>query len=164
MRVAALEGPVTVPLWGWAIVAFLAVRLLGGPTSVRGWPYHDDLMGVVWGEGATAPAGWNPEDNGIYIDPQCRYVLEGRGFLPDGGITGEIMFNTLLDNLAEGNSAWAFVWRMDQIGRTPDAIANEIFRQVSPLCFDAGPDGWSPAVTRWYQTLATRIRAGVGGG
>ncbi len=149
------------PFWIWGLALYFVLSTFRHGDAPQN-PEATEL-GLVWGTPRIVPQGWNPSGQWIYMDPDCKWVIEGTGFLGDPNLSEE-RYDSLLGNLEAGNSAWAYVRRLEELGRTPEMIAQTIFFEIAPTCFNRGPARWGPVVTGWYRALLARITAWTGGG
>ncbi|MCH9736094.1 MAG: hypothetical protein K0U78_16335 [Actinomycetia bacterium] len=147
----------------WPLILLAVVMLgLAGAGGASGWARGRNVaeLGSVWGEQPSSPpAGWDPNSNAVYIGSDCSFVLEGRRFLPPVDPKGEFGYATLRDNLAEGNTAWAYVHYLRNTSGMPDENAGErLGREAVGLCGPPyPPGGGNPAIREWIADVRRRV-------
>lgn len=161
-------------LIGAALVAFVLKELFDWHAENATLSWRDDPQaGKVWGAPHELPEGWDPSRNSVWVDPNCEWAIEGLKFLPvwkdahavpygKGGSLVEVLSYSG-PGMPEGdNPAWGLVDKLAEDGVDPKTIADTIFAEAAPLCWDAGPSAWGAGVKAWYADLYERIRQRTG--
>ena len=131
--------------------------------------------GTIWSlPGANIPANFDFGGNGLYIDPNCEFVIEGNLFWPTGFSAGAEEAPTLTAtlNIAPDNSVLGFLdYLIDSQGiRDPYQIGQIVLEEMAPMCAAAPDSTWSPGFASWYQSFVERVsdyidnQFGFGGG
>ncbi len=122
--------------------------------------------GRYWAPPGTSPSfdGFDFGGNGLWIDPECGAVAEGRHFFPHDWATTNTRAeeaSTLAGTLALGrdNTALGFVdYLVDEEGITdPLLVARRILDETSPQCASVSDDSWGEAMRAWYSSLVRRV-------
>ena len=151
----------------------------GRPKAPKPWSRGPGGKGKVFGGGKGKPGEGPPlpEDlpddfdyagNGLYVDPNCEYVIEGNIFWP--GTTGPIYASaeaTTLDSslalFGGKNSILGFVDYLvneQSLGDDPEGIAWTVLEHASPMCTSVEPEGnWGDGLINWYDNFLERIIA-----
>ena len=141
----------------------------GSATDVPGRKPGPSGRGDVWRIDADvpnlpAPAAFDYAGNGLYIDPDCQFVIEGDLFWPDprAFVVVSEQAPTLEEtlNLRDDNTVIGYVdYLVDELGITdPVEIVWRIVAEASPLCADANPEtDWGEAMRIWFNDFLARI-------
>ena len=160
---------------GAALVAFAIKSLIDWKAQGFLLSWRDDPQaGKVWGKPDGLPEGWDPDRNSVWVDPSCEWAIEGRKFLPvwnaevsnlpigRGGSLVEVLDFSGAEMPRGDNPAWGMVDQLASEGLDAKTIADTIFAEAAPLCWDAGPSAWGSGVKAWYADLLARIEARIG--
>lgn len=117
---------------------------------------------------AMIPDWFNQDGNSFWVDPECRFVLEGDWFetrskgWPISAVSEPTLAETLAAPASGGpqwNSVYGFVdYLIDYEGyETPDAIALRVLQDANPLCADIPPAQRSQGLAFWFKSFRDRI-------
>jgi hypothetical protein len=101
--------------------------------------------------------------NGLWIDPECGFVIEGDLFWPKKGAKSyaAIEAPTLDATLAarRDNTVLGFVdYLVDTLGYAhPENVVWEIVKQAAPMCEQVDPAQWGEAMRIWFNDFLRRV-------
>ncbi len=138
------------------------------PSAVPGRPHKGpDGEGDAWVQPDQRDAlpgvtDFDWSGNGFYIDPNCRFVLEGDQFWPDAAAFSVMAIEkpTLGQTLAiEGNSVLGFVdYLINEEGEDdPLEIVWRVVEEASPMCAAVEPEQWSAPMQAWFNDFLDRV-------
>lgn len=139
----------------------------GGGGGSKPKPKKGPGGSTVWGTppGNTLPEGFDPGGNGLYIDPECDFVIEGNLFWPTGSQATCIEAESLEQTLAadpENNVCGFLDYLLGTEGlQQPEDIAWRILEEASPWCASADPSMWGLGLQAWYESFVERVVAYV---
>jgi hypothetical protein len=145
----------------------------GPPSNVPGRPKRGaDGRGWAWRDDADVsklpgPAQFDYGGNGLWIDPECGFVIEGDKFWPrvDQFHIVQISAPTLAATLAlrEDNTVLGFIdYLVDEEGVTdPIAIVWRVLDEAAPMCGQVDPSQWGEALRIWFNDFLERVTAYV---
>lgn len=147
------------------------------PEPPKPWSKGPGGKGKVFGGGKVTPGAGGPplpEDlpadfdyagNGIFVDLNCEYVIEGNLFWPSGGGTifaepGETLeINTKLQG--GKNSVIGYIDHLVNVegfsGDDPEGIAWTVLEAASPMCVSVDPSQWGAGLINWYENFLSRV-------
>lgn len=152
----------------------------GGSDSTNGGalpPSTTDVPGRTKGPGGRGDVWRDPKDvsrlpssgqfdysgNGLWIDPECGFVVEGDLFWPDPDAFVRVMepAPTLEATLSlrDDNTALGFVnYLVEQEGvRDPVDIVWRIVDEAAPMCGQVDPEQWGEAMRIWFNDFLDRV-------
>lgn len=106
------------------------------------------------------PTTFDYGGNGLYIDPNCEYVIEGNFFWPanpDKAYEAETLEAVM--GLHPENTILGYV---DYLTNTldykqPEQVAWKILEEASPMCAAVDPSQWGRGLQAWYDTFVARL-------
>lgn len=124
--------------------------------------------GQVWSRDADTPnlppaSVFDYSGNGLWIDPNCGFVIEGDLFWPKKGAKSyrAVEMPTLDATLRErrDNTAIGYVdYLVDQQGiNDPVQIMWMIVDEAAPMCGQVDPSQWGEAMRIWFNDLLRRL-------
>lgn len=128
--------------------------------------------GQVWGSDADTSklpsAGtFDYSGNGLWIDPNCGFVIEGDQFWPKKGaevwvaVSAPTLDAALAKRGASGglNSVLGYVdYLVDELGIDNAVdIMWRIVDEAAPMCAQVEPEQWGEAMRIWFNDLRRRI-------
>lgn len=142
------------------------------PSKVPGRKRGPDGRGDVWRDEDDLPSLPGPADfdyagNGIWIDGECQFVIEGDLFWPDDPrfvVAEEAPSVSETLNLRRDNTIVGFIdYLMNEEGEDdPIEIVWRILTEVSPMCADVDPDTqWGESMRIWFNDFLDRVTAHV---
>jgi hypothetical protein len=167
---------------GLAIAIMLIVALTaGGKSSSNGgtnggstnggndgrWTPGPDGRGHVWADPADTPRlpsaqQFDYDANGLWIDPECGFVLEGDHFWPesDAFVWESVEASSLDATLAVSrtNTVIGYLDYLTGHGYSdPVEIAYMILGEAAPLCADVPAEEWGEPMRRWFTNFLDRV-------
>lgn len=161
--------------FGIGVILLLAVALFSGSASAddrKNRPKVDPKPGPggggkVWrlpGSGGGALPSVEEFDyagNGLFIDPDCQYAIEGNRFWPSAEFgLNAIEAPSLAQTLSiPDNSVVGFIDYLINVEgfQQPYDVAGRILAEAAPMCASLPDDQWGDGLFAWYGSLVERI-------